>query len=532
MAKTYVIGGQGTGGDASANNGGAFNPAGTATYSTFQGTNGGPIATCSAGTISNAAGFVVITKAGQFATVVNNSFANCVFTGVLTSGRYEVASHTNDTITLVLSYVAGADAETADVYVGGALDTIATAKALPAAGDQFLLAGERTYTIGASWVPTTGTATAPIIIKSVNKADGTDITDNSKRAVVQPSADIVGMLDIQDASDYNHFYDIVFDGDDGGGNTADYAVYNNITTAYANNCQFYNCDFKNCDADGVYWNGRQSWVSFVNCNSFDNGAMGINLAYVTESHRVINCRISRNGTVGLYLYSTNTNPSFVCNNLITDNGTYGLQVYRYSLLHIICGNTIVNNTSDGVYIAYGTAALTNAQADNIIADNIIAYNGGYGVNAHANVTAQLYAEQIVRNNYFYGNTSGATNNTGDFFAHDSNITTTDPLFMDHTNATVASRDYRLKCTSTILHAGMQGTITGYGALNTIDFPAAGNVTEDDTVDGVTGTYHEAEVGEVQDGVMFGAASALEGEYVGGGGGGLLAHPGMNGGINA
>jgi hypothetical protein len=51
-----------------------------------------------------------------------------------------------------------------------------------------------------------------------------------------------------------------------------------------------------------------------------------------------------------------------------------------------------------------------------------------------------------------------------------------------------------------------------------DFPEVGNVTEDDTVNGATGTYHEATVAEVQDGVFFGAASALEGTYAGGGGG--------------
>jgi hypothetical protein len=51
-----------------------------------------------------------------------------------------------------------------------------------------------------------------------------------------------------------------------------------------------------------------------------------------------------------------------------------------------------------------------------------------------------------------------------------------------------------------------------------DYPLPENVTEDDTVQGVTGTYHEATVAEVQDGVMFGAASALEGTYAGGGGG--------------
>jgi len=50
-----------------------------------------------------------------------------------------------------------------------------------------------------------------------------------------------------------------------------------------------------------------------------------------------------------------------------------------------------------------------------------------------------------------------------------------------------------------------------------DVPLAENVTEDDTVAGVTGTYHEATVAEVQNGVFFGAASALTGTYVGGGG---------------
>lgn len=45
-----------------------------------------------------------------------------------------------------------------------------------------------------------------------------------------------------------------------------------------------------------------------------------------------------------------------------------------------------------------------------------------------------------------------------------------------------------------------------------DFPIAGNVTEDDTVNGVTGTYHETAVAEVQAGVTFGANSGLTGTY--------------------
>ena len=52
-----------------------------------------------------------------------------------------------------------------------------------------------------------------------------------------------------------------------------------------------------------------------------------------------------------------------------------------------------------------------------------------------------------------------------------------------------------------------------------DFPDVGNVTEDDTVGGVAGTYHEATEAEVQNGVTFGADEELTGTYVGGGGSG-------------
>ena len=43
-----------------------------------------------------------------------------------------------------------------------------------------------------------------------------------------------------------------------------------------------------------------------------------------------------------------------------------------------------------------------------------------------------------------------------------------------------------------------------------DFPAVGNVTEDDTVNGAQGTYHEPTVAEVEAGVTFGADEELTG----------------------
>lgn len=55
----------------------------------------------------------------------------------------------------------------------------------------------------------------------------------------------------------------------------------------------------------------------------------------------------------------------------------------------------------------------------------------------------------------------------------------------------------------------------------IDVPVAGNVTEDDTVRGASGTYHEAAAAEVQSGVQFGAGGTeYTGTYSGGSGGGF------------
>jgi hypothetical protein len=63
-----------------------------------------------------------------------------------------------------------------------------------------------------------------------------------------------------------------------------------------------------------------------------------------------------------------------------------------------------------------------------------------------------------------------------------------------------------------------------GIFNGTDYAADGVLsvgtisTLDYATEAAGGTYHEADVSEVQDGVMFGANSTLEGEYVGGGGG--------------
>lgn len=122
---------------------------------------------------------------------------------------------------------------------------------------------------------------------------------------------------------------------------------------------------------------------------------------------------------------------------------------------------------------------------------------------------------------------------------------------DETDGGDNSNDYTLMCTTlhptyytSIVPVGYMGAVYGTstdptaltvhatpnhipgialfisGVVYGLDLPSvtAGTVIEGTTINGTPGTYHEATVAEVQDGVMFGAGSALEGTYAGGGGG--------------
>jgi hypothetical protein len=82
----------------------------------------------------------------------------------------------------------------------------------------------------------------------------------------------------------------------------------------------------------------------------------------------------------------------------------------------------------------------------------------------------------------------------------------------------------------------EGLVLGAAAQLAID-QAAVHAAEAGILDTVTilthtGTYHEATVAEVQSGVTFGPGETYTGTYASGGGGGLLVHPGMSGGMNA
>lgn len=170
---------------------------------------------------------------------------------------------------------------------------------------------------------------------------------------------------------------------------------------------------------------------------------------------------------------------------------------------VCIGNTIYSCGGDGISVA--NAAYTTRSL--IAVNNIIAESASYGIDSGYSGSGNLMLVSLF--NRFIANTSGTTNGFADWAAglaigNVSTGTVADEL----TDA--AGGDFRLKSAALAINAALP---TGdIGALQRVpDFPAVGNVTEDDTTDGATGTYHEATEAEVQSGVQFGAGGT---EYTG------------------
>ena len=238
-----------------------------------------------------------------------------------------------------------------------------------------------------------------------------------------------------------------------------------------------------------------------------SGASG-NLAAgsFTVAVTVYGCRIDGGAAAGLNIVAG----CVVAHCVVHSSGTDAILINSASNNVVIINNTLVSSGSDGIHQITGGTRTAH------IVGNLITDQTGYGIYS-VDAAAGLIAlnNRIVRNNSDDAQTEGAT----DWLA----------ALAQHNNATAATQaneyenaggnDYRLKSTSPALSIGIP-LYRDVGALQRIrDYPAVGNVTEDDTVDGATGTYHEATAAEVQSGVQFGAGGTeYTGTLTGGGGG--------------
>ena len=263
--------------------------------------------------------------------------------------------------------------------------------------------------------------------------------------------------------------------------------------ALANYIHLYNVTIDACDY-GV--KGYHQWV-ISNCTMHTCGTA----IYLGWALHLSDCKVYGMITAGVYAWS-----AIVLNNLFYNIVGYSLQIssqYKWS--------AIIGNTFDGDNTANTVAAyLDNTSTyQMLLIENNVFYDFDRAIKSDSLIDNDA-CKQFFRNNCFNSNTNANTNIDATGF----DAVTAAPAFENE-----GTRDY-----TPGLLSPLRGAATDGGDIGAIqrdeDYPAIGNVTEDDTSDGETGTYHEATEAEVQDTVQFGEdGTEYTGSYAGGGGGG-------------
>ena len=252
-----------------------------------------------------------------------------------------------------------------------------------------------------------------------------------------------------------------------------------------------NCIFRNATSHGVY--DIAGITNYIGCEMYGNGGSGV--------------------------YSTVGQPKHIhC--VAHDNASHGFAVLHVSHQHINCRS--YDNGGDGFYasaagdrllydgcLAFGNTGdgfdLADGSLSNTLYNNTSSGNGGYGFNLNGQAVEPL---AIFSNNHAHNNTSGHCSECVDDdwvdFYHGDNITG-DPLFASVVDG---SEDFTIQVGSPLIDAGFAPIGTKViGPIDQVpDFPDAANVLSDDTTNGATGTFTAPAVGDVQDGVQFGAGS--------------------------
>lgn len=127
------------------------------------------------------------------------------------------------------------------------------------------------------------------------------------------------------------------------------------------------------------------------------------------------------------------------NSVLERNLAYGLQISGGAGPVHVAHNTVVRNGRGGVIWAEDTSGST-------LVNNVIAYNEGYGLNAHL-LTG---SDNRAHHNLGWGNARGEWNDTGPVRVHDNAVG--DPGF-------AGMRDYRLGPDSAALDAASEGAQT-------------------------------------------------------------------------
>jgi|SRR5579871_1977184 len=146
-----------------------------------------------------------------------------------------------------------------------------------------------------------------------------------------------------------------------------------------------NCVARNYNGDGISAQISDN-VHIVNCESFGQTGYGVHPGTGSANTEVEHCRLHNNGDIGLFLCWRVRHGRFH-DNVIEDNGHYGISIGHKDTDNEFANNTIARNGVSGVYFREETPI--NSGHRNTFHDNKVVDNGsskaGYGFYIAANV---------------------------------------------------------------------------------------------------------------------------------------------------
>jgi len=293
-----------------------------------------------------------------------------------------------------------------------------------------------------------------------------------------------------------------------------------FTTGVAYQWVFINCSIHNNSGSGIVASDA-SYLAYLicyRCTFYSNTIYGVSQA--SPSSLFLMCSFHDNTDSG-----ANASSSAFIGCLFYDNGDDGLEGCTAAKL-INC--VIDHNADDG----FSIAAHTSLYGPFLFGCRITNHSGADDIGLNANSEPCVAAHCFFDNNtnHLGGETilnslplaGGSTNSN--IYVNEAGGGGGDTN-QGYTDLTDGDQDFTLRSDASLrgvaVNVPTENTdnnhyiSAGLSPNPTADLPDVGNVTEDDTVGGVAGTYHEATEAEVQQGVTFGADEELTGTYVGG-----------------
>lgn len=366
-------------------------------------------------------------------------------------------------------YASSAGAGAKDGTSEGAAWDFATMLTNAAAGDRINFKGNHTLTGNATFT-NAGSATSPIILRGYSSTIGDGYlgrTDNNGPLITTNMPVITGGAYNITMPNFSIIESMSVTSTRSVGAIAG-GSYCAIVRCLANNSG------TGSGSTGI--NTGQYSLAF-DCDAKLSGASGGAVALDLPGNcYAVACRADGGQAVGIRLSAATA--AILCT--AYSSGTDAILGNSTSNTYLILGCTAVTSTSDGFHQVAAPTRLS------FLINNLLADNGAYGIYAVDAASGVFSAcNRIDRNS------SGADNGATDWLDATSYSINTTSLTQANEFPGYASDDYRLGPTSTARQNGAPSYFD-IGALQRIeDYPSAANVLTSDTVDGVAGTFDES-----------------------------------------